>query len=136
MVHTYNHNVHYYETDKMGVTHHSNYIRFMEETRIDFMERIGYGYYRMEEEGVGSPVMAITCDYKKPSTYPDIVTVELQVLEMRPLKISFCYTMKVGETVVCTATSLHCFIDSDGRPVKYQERYPELAEKLREYLKA
>ena len=26
----YNHTVQYYETDKMGITHHSNYIRWME----------------------------------------------------------------------------------------------------------
>ena len=26
----YEHKVNYYETDKMGITHHSNYIRIME----------------------------------------------------------------------------------------------------------
>lgn len=26
--------VQYYETNKMGITHHSNYIRWMEEARI------------------------------------------------------------------------------------------------------
>lgn len=40
----YQHKVQYYETDKMGITHHSNYIRFLEEARIDFLEKIGYGY--------------------------------------------------------------------------------------------
>jgi acyl-CoA thioester hydrolase len=38
------HMVHYYETDKMGVTHHSNYIRWMENARIDYLEQIGCGY--------------------------------------------------------------------------------------------
>lgn len=27
----YHHLVQYYETDRMGITHHSNYIRWMEE---------------------------------------------------------------------------------------------------------
>lgn len=31
----YTHQVHYYETDKMGVTHHANYIKWMEEARIE-----------------------------------------------------------------------------------------------------
>ena len=37
----YKHKVKYYETDKMGVTHHSNYIRFMEEARVEWMENMG-----------------------------------------------------------------------------------------------
>ena len=47
----YEHKVHYYETDKMGVVHHSNYIRWMEEARVDMMEKSGFGYKRLEEEG-------------------------------------------------------------------------------------
>ena len=41
----YQHYVQYYETDKMGVTHHSNYIRFMEEARVDFFKNIGFDYF-------------------------------------------------------------------------------------------
>ena len=40
----YIHKVTYYECDRMGITHHSNYIRFMEEARVDFLDRIGYGF--------------------------------------------------------------------------------------------
>ncbi len=36
----YIHKVQYYETDKMGITHHSNYIRWMEEARVDFFEKV------------------------------------------------------------------------------------------------
>lgn len=38
----YIHRVNYYETDKMGITHHSNYMRFMEEARMNFLSEIGY----------------------------------------------------------------------------------------------
>ena len=64
-MHTYTHQVQYYETDKMQITHHSNYIRFMEEARIDFLNHIGFGYDKMEELGISSPVIGIQCDYKK-----------------------------------------------------------------------
>ena len=37
----YVHKVQYYETDKMGIVHHSNYIRWMEEARIDFLDSVG-----------------------------------------------------------------------------------------------
>ena len=57
MIEPYIHKVKYYECDRMGVTHHSNYIRFMEESRIDMLDRIGYGFEKMEAEGVVSPAM-------------------------------------------------------------------------------
>ena len=44
--------INYYETDKMGITHHSNYVRFMEEARIDFLDRIGMSYRKWEEDGI------------------------------------------------------------------------------------
>ena len=45
----YEHKVQYYETDKMGIVHHSNYIRWMEEARIDFLSQIGWDYKKLEE---------------------------------------------------------------------------------------
>ena len=45
----------YYETDQMGVIHHSNYIRWMEEARVDMLNQIGYPYRRFEEMGYISP---------------------------------------------------------------------------------
>ena len=57
----YRHTVQYYETDKMGITHHSNYIRWMEEARVDFLAQIGWDYAMLEEMGVISPVIGIEC---------------------------------------------------------------------------
>ena len=37
----YTHRVQYYETDQMGIVHHSNYIRWFEEARIDWMRDCG-----------------------------------------------------------------------------------------------
>ncbi|MBP5558909.1 MAG: acyl-CoA thioesterase [Bacteroidales bacterium] len=121
----YLHEVRYYECDRMGVTHHSNYVRIMEETRIDWMDRLGYGFERMEAEGIVSPVVAISVNYKHPTTFKDIIEVELTVAEMSELKISFAYTMRVGGKVVCTATSTHCFLEN-GRPVVLAKRFPVL----------
>lgn len=126
----YRHRVHYYETDKQGVTHHSNYIRIMEEARVNVMEQLGFGYERMEAAGVFSPVIGITCDYKHPTTFSDLIDVGLSVLEISKLKIRFAYTMRVGDKVVCTATSLHCFLDAQGHPVSIEKHFPELHQVL------
>ena len=59
----YIHKVHYYETDKMGITHHSNYIRWMEEARVAFLDEIGWSYSKLEEVGLISPVLGVNCRY-------------------------------------------------------------------------
>lgn len=125
------HIVKYYECDRMGITHHSNYIRFMEEARIDWMDQLGYGFERMEAEGVVSPVMTVSCQYKNPTTFKDVIDITLTVVEMSALKISFAYTMKVGDKVVCTANSTHCFIENN-RPVVIENRFPELYTKIKQ----
>ena len=83
----YKHTVHYYETDRMGFTHHSNYIRWMEEARISFMDHIGWNYQRFEDEGIISPVTAVECKYRKTTTFPEIVTIEVSVEEFRSIKL-------------------------------------------------
>ncbi len=120
----YIHTVRYYECDRMGITHHSNYIRFMEEARIDWMDQLGYGFERMEAEGVVSPVLAVECHYKHSTTFKDEIAIEVEVAEITTLKIRFRYTMRVGEQVVCTAESLHCFLEN-GRPVALEQRFPD-----------
>lgn len=126
----YTHKIQYYETDKQGVTHHSNYIRIMEETRVDAMEKMGFGYERMEETGVFSPVIGVTCDYKRPTTFADIVNIELTVAELSKLKVKFAYKMTLNDKVVCLGTSLHCFLDRNGRPVALEDRFPEFYAEL------
>ncbi len=51
-LHTYEHRTQYYETDQMGIIHHSNYIRWFEEARTDLMRQMGIGYDEMEGQGI------------------------------------------------------------------------------------
>ena len=120
----YLHKVKYYECDAMGVAHHSNYVRFMEEARVELMDRLGFGYERMEAEGVISPVVAISCKFQHPARFQEVVAIEVRPLSLAGLKISFAYTMRVGGTLVCEAESTHCFLEN-GRPVSLEKRFPE-----------
>ena len=63
----YLHRVQSYETDRMGITHHSNYIRWMEEARVDFLEQLCWGYDRLESLGVASPVLGVECGPARPA---------------------------------------------------------------------
>ena len=127
----YRHEVKYYECDRMGITHHSNYIRFMEEARVDWMDQLGYGFDRMEAEGVVSPVVAVDCRYRNSTTFKDVIEIVPTVAEMTALKLVISYVMTVGGRVVCTGTSTHCFMEN-GRPVSLEKRFPELYAKMME----
>ena len=113
----------------MGITHHSNYVRFMEEARVDWMDQLGFGFERMEAEGVVSPVVSVECRYRKPSTFKDIVEITVAVARITPLKVTFDYTMTVNGQTVCTAASCHCFLEN-GRAVSLETRFPDLYSRM------
>ena len=129
----YIHKVNYYETDKMGITHHSNYIRWMEEARVDYLDQIGFGYKKLEEDGIISPVVGIECEYKESTTFDDVVEVEVLVEEFRGIKLVLKYNMYNAETkkLEKTGKSKHCFI-ANGKPVVLKKISPEFAENLTE----
>ena len=131
---TYTRKINYYETDKMGITHHSNYIRFMEEARVDFLERIGWGYKQMESNGIISPVVSISCNYKKMTTFDDVIEIHVSVKDITFAKLIFNYNIKMDNVTVCTAESVHCFL-CDGKPVNIQKKFPQFYEKLCEMRK-
>ena len=123
----YIHTVQYYETDRMGITHHSNYIRWMEEARVDFLSQIGWDYARLEEMGIISPVLNVTCDYKKTTTFADQVSISVSVKEFKGVKLHLAYEMKNKDgNVVCLGTSSHAFLNTEGRPIRMKQEYPDL----------
>ncbi|MDO4280359.1 MAG: thioesterase family protein [Peptococcaceae bacterium] len=123
---TYQHKVQYYETDRMGITHHSNYIRFMEEARGEWMASMGMSYDTFEALGLSSPVLSVQCEYKHPTTYNDIIDIDIYLLKLSRLKLHVGYKMTCRGTLVCTGESSHCFLDSGGRPVSLQRSYPDV----------
>ena len=132
----YTHKVHYYETDKMGITHHSNYIRWMEEARIDFLEKIGCSYDSIEAMGIISPVTAVECRYKNTTTYADTVSIDVWVAEFKGVRLKIGYLMTKNDgTVVCEGTSEHCFLDCDGKIISLKKTKPHIYEALTAHIR-
>jgi acyl-CoA thioester hydrolase len=127
----YLHIVQYYETDKMGITHHSNYIRWMEEARVDFLSQIGWEFAKLEAMGIVSPVLTVSCDYKLPTGFSDKVTIKVTVKEFKGVKLFLYYEMKNEEgKIVCTGTTSHAFLNTEGKPIRMKQEFPELFETL------
>ena len=75
----YTHKAQYYETDQMGIIHHSNYIRWFEEARVGFLDSIGCPYSYMEEQGIVSPVLEVSCQYHSMVHFSDLVDITVSV---------------------------------------------------------
>lgn len=129
----YTHYVQYYETDKMGITHHSNYIRWMEEARVDFLRQIGWDYAHLESEGIISPVVGVSCKYKHSTTFSDTVSISVTIEEYSGIKLTLKYQMtdEKGETV-CEGESEHCFVSAEGKIIPLKKDYPAFHEVLNE----
>lgn len=130
----YKHKVCYYETDKMGITHHSNYVRWMEEARVDFLEKIGFGYDKLEEMGIMSPVIGIECEYKESTRFNDDVLIEARIKEFKGVRLVIEYVMRnaCSGNVVLVGNSKHCFIGANNMPVMLKKVLPEFDAKLKE----
>ncbi|MBO4217854.1 MAG: acyl-CoA thioesterase [Clostridia bacterium] len=118
---------HYHETDMMGVVHHSNYLKWMEEARIAFMDFVGTGYAEVEKNSIVSPVTSVTVDYKKPVRFDDEIEIRLSVKAYTGIRLEIGYEMfNRTKNELCTAAaSKHCFL-KDGRVISMKKERPDL----------
>ena len=133
---SYKHKVQYYETDKMGIVHHSNYIRWMEEARVDFLEKIGWSYDQLEKVGLVSPVLSLNIDYSHPTYFSDMVSIDVEILELKMSKMRVGYKMTNEDgNIVAKCESSHGFLLSSGRPAILKRDFPGLYEALLTHLR-
>lgn len=127
-IHTYERNAQYYETDRMGVIHHSNYIRWFEEARVDYMQKAGFPYDKMEETGIMMPVLNADCEYRSSVKFGDTVVIRTAISKFNGLKVELQYTVSdklTGELRVKGSTS-HCFTDTNMKPVRIKRTHPDI----------
>ena len=127
---------HYYETDQMGIIHHSNYIRWFEEARLDFMEKIGCSYAAVEASGIMIPVLSASCQYKTMVHYNDVVDIYTEITHFNGVKMTIAYRVTDHESgeLRCTGETSHCFLNSEYKPVRMKRTCPELYNMLMSHM--
>lgn len=124
----YKRKINYYETDKMGVVHHSNYIRFLEEARCTWLEEMNLSMEKLEELGYTIPTLEVNCKYKTHVTSGDTIIVEPIVTEFNSVRLTVKYNVteeKTGKTVVEACTK-HCFTNKELRPINMKKANKEI----------
>ena len=134
MTYKYKRKAHYHETDQMGIIHHTNYIKWFEEARIALMKDMGVPYSAMEEQGIISPVLHISCDYGKMVRFDQEVVEQTTITSYSCVKFCDAYVVKdpEEETTFVTGASDHCFLSKEMRPVSLRKSAPDMHKRFEE----
>lgn len=130
---TYTRQVQYYETDKMKIVHHSNYIRYFEEARSNFMKQIGCDIRNIESNGIVIPNVDAYAKYIKPLRFFDEFIVETRLVKFNGASFEFEYKIVLPcGTIAATGHTAHCFATEDKLiPVSIKRKFPEIYEKMK-----
>jgi len=121
--------VRYQESDNMGVVYYANYLVWFEIARTEYFRSMGLVYRKLEDKGIYLMVASVTCQYKSPAKYDDVVKVRSWVPELKNSSLKFEYELSVGDRLVAKGESIHVFTNDKGRPVRIPEEvralYPQ-----------
>ena len=132
MNYIYERKINYYETDRMGIVHHSNYIRFLEEARCAFLESLNMPYSMLEDLGIMIPVLGVQCDFKHHVTFNDIILINVSIKSFNGVRLIMQYsvTEKKSGNIVLKGETKHCFTDSNLKPINLKKHFENVYEKF------
>jgi acyl-CoA thioester hydrolase len=108
--------VYYEDTDFSGFVYHSNYLKFCERARSDFLRVLGVNQNTMFTAGTAFVVRRVNCDFLRPAKFDDILTVESSPGEAKGARFEIRQRVLRGDDVLFTADVTAVLIDQNGRP--------------------
>lgn len=126
----YVHRIQYYETDQMAIVHHSNYIRWFEEARVDWFEQMGLPFAQIEAMGIQIPVVSCAARYHVSARFGDTVEIYLACRTYNGVRLGVSYEVrsKTTGTLLATGASEHCFLNPEGRVLNLARKFPQVDE--------
>ena len=85
------HRVNFYDTDAMAVVHHSNYIRWFEIGRVEFLREAGITLEQLMDAGFVFPITDVSCRYLSPGKFDDVLLIETKPTALTKVKMVFDY---------------------------------------------
>ena len=136
MNYIYERKINYYETDRMGIVHHSNYIRFLEEARCAFLDALDMPYSMLESLGIMIPVLGVQCDFKHHVTFNDNILIDVSIKSFNGVRLVMQYTIteKNSGNLVLTGETKHCFTNTDLKPINLKKHFQNIYEKFNKAL--
>ena len=120
--------VRYAETDQMGIVHHSVYPIWFEAGRTDYMEKEGYPYSRIEEEGLMLPLSKMECNFLEGAKYGNTVIIESKVDKVSPFRLEIIYSVfrKSDKTLLAQGRTVHAWTNTSLNIINIKNDFPDL----------
>ena len=107
--------VYYYDTDKMGVVYHSNYLKWMEIARTEYFRDMPITYNNIEEMGYVLAIRKVDIEYINSAKYDDIIEIFVEIKKIDNIKIEFYYEMYDDKNILkAKGTTVNVFVDNKG----------------------
>jgi acyl-CoA thioester hydrolase len=110
------HRVPFFETDAMGVVHHSNYVRWLEVARIRWLAEHHRPYHEYVAAGRHFAVIRLEIDYRLPVAFDEEVTIPVWPEWVKGATLRMAYRLGTPAGLVAHAATEHAMVDADGRP--------------------
>ena len=117
--------VSYYDTDAMGIVHHSNYVRYFEDARVAWMRESGLSDFHAPKGPFTFAVHELGLNYKKPLRFDDLFIVSLSVV-LDGLRLRFNYEITLGADSIADGHTVIIPLDAKFKPA----RLPQAARDL------
>ncbi len=119
--------VRFAETDAMGIVHHSRYLPYLEEGRVEYLRSVGHPYGELRTTGVDLAVLEVFVAYRAPLRFDDLVDVHVMLAEASRATLQMAYLLGVDGEPRATAVTVHGAVDTaSGRP----RRLPDWVHRL------
>lgn len=111
------HRVQFYETDLMGIIHHSNYLRFVEEARVAWAHHHGVLDYQKPESASHFAVLETRVRHLRPGRFGDELEVDVEA-RRDGVRVFFQYRVRRGAEVLAVAETAHAPLDLNLKPMR------------------
>jgi len=123
--------VKFFDTDTFGVVHHSNYIRWFETGRVEFLRELGIDLNEMMNDGILFPIVEVSAKFHVPAHFDDVLEIETTAEALTKAKMKFNYKIyrRGEEKILAEGTSTNVFT-SGGKICRLPEKYYSLLAKV------
>ena len=124
MIVTTTYRVKFYDTDTFRIVHHSNYIRWFETGRVEFLRELGIDLNEMMNDGILFPIVEIGAKFHAPAKFDDVLEIETTAEALTKAKMKFNYVIRKRgeEKILAEGTSTNVFTH-DGKICRLPDKY-------------
>lgn len=117
--------VRFVETDMMGVVHHSNYFRWFEMGRVEYLRQAGISLWDLMNDGIVFPITNVDCQYRNPARFDDYILIETTMEELSRAKMAFSYRVvkESDGSLLATGHTQNVFTGEHNKIIRLPQQY-------------